>query len=152
LSRPALSLELRITARRPWVPATGELTRWAAAAGPRTRRGAVLSVAVVGDARSRALNGRYRGKDRPTNVLSFVGSGATPDGQDYLGELVICAPLVAREARAQGKALRAHWAHLPVHGVLHLLGLDHERPRAALRMEAREIQILDQLGFSDPYA
>jgi probable rRNA maturation factor len=141
-----------VAARRPWVPAPRELKRWAEAALPRGARDAVLSVAVVGDARSRSLNRRYRGKDRPTNVLSFVGSGAVPDGSHDLGELVICAPLVSREARAQHKPLRAHWAHLTVHGVLHLLGMDHERSPEAVRMESRETQILDQLGFSDPYA
>ena len=113
---------------------------------------AVLSVRIVGAAGSRALNRRYRGKDRPTNVLSFAGAGLLPDGRRYLGELVICAPLVAREAAAQGKRVPAHWAHLTVHGVLHLLGLDHERPAGARRMEGAEIQILDRLGISNPYA
>ena len=151
MSRPRLSLELRIAARRPWVPSARDFTRWAEAALPAAARSAVLSVVVVGDARSRSLNRGYRGKDRPTNILSFVGPGAAPDGRHYLGELVICAPLVAREARAQHKPSRAHWAHLTVHGVLHLLGMDHERARQASRMESLEIQILDQLGFSDPY-
>ena len=73
-----------------------------------------------------------------------------PDGRTFLGELVIAAPVVAREARAQGKSLRAHWAHLTVHGVLHLLGFDHERRGEARKMEATEIQILDRLGFSGP--
>ena len=146
-----MSLELRIAARRPWVPPARDLRRWAELALPGAIRGAVLSVAVVGDTRSRSLNRRYRGKDRPTNVLSFAGSGAAPDGRHYLGELVICAPLVAREARAQHKRPRAHWAHLTVHGVLHLLGMDHEGAREARKMESRETQILDRLGFSDPY-
>jgi probable rRNA maturation factor len=74
-----------------------------------------------------------------------------PDGRSFLGELVICAPLVASEARAQDKTLRAHWAHLTIHGVLHLMGFDHERDTEARKMAAREIQILDRLGFSDPY-
>jgi probable rRNA maturation factor len=108
-------------------------------------------VRIVGAARSRSLNARYRGKDKSTNVLSFAGAGATPDGVLLLGELVICAPLVAREAREQRKALAAHWAHLTVHGVLHLLGLDHQRASEAKKMEAREVQILDRLGFSNPY-
>ncbi len=151
MSRQRLTLELRRAARRPWVPAARDLKRWAEAALPASARSAVLSVIIVGDARSRSLNRRYRGKDRPTNILSFAGSGVAPDGLHYLGELVICAPLVAREARAQHKAPRAHWAHLTVHGVLHLLGMDHERPRQALKMESQEIQILDRLGFSDPY-
>jgi probable rRNA maturation factor len=111
----------------------------------------VLSVRVVGKARSRGLNARYRHKDKPTNVLSFGGAGRAPDGRYYLGELVICAPVVALEAAAAGKSLESHWAHMIVHGVLHLLGFDHEIAAEAARMAAREIQILDRLGFSDPY-
>jgi probable rRNA maturation factor len=84
-------------------------------------------------------------------VLSFSGPGPSPDGRNYLGELVICAPVVAREALAQGKSRESHWAHMTVHGVLHLLGFDHERDAEAAKMTAREIQILDQLGFSNPY-
>ncbi len=112
----------------------------------------IVSVRTVGSARSRSLNSVYRGKDRPTNVLSFEGPGAMPDGSRILGELVICVPVVAREARAQGKSPESHWAHMTVHGVLHLLGFDHEHDREARKMAAREIQILDRLGFSDPYA
>ena len=112
----------------------------------------VLSVRIVGERGSRALNACYRRKDRPTNVLSFEGAGRLPDGRNFIGELVICAPVVAREARLQGKTLAAHWAHMTVHGVLHLLGFDHERAAEAAKMTVREIQILDRLGFSNPYA
>jgi probable rRNA maturation factor len=108
-------------------------------------------VRTVGSARSRSLNAAYRGKDRPTNVLSFEGPGAMPDGSCILGELVICVPVVAREARALAKSAESHWAHMTVHGVLHLLGFDHEGDREARKMAAQEIQILDRLGFSDPY-
>jgi probable rRNA maturation factor len=111
----------------------------------------VLSVRVVGQARSRSLNAHYRRKKYPTNVLSFDGAGDAPDGRHYLGELVICAPVVAREARAGGRSLRAHWAHMTVHGVLHLQGFDHVVAQEAVKMAATEIQILDRLGFSDPY-
>jgi probable rRNA maturation factor len=106
---------------------------------------------VVGRARSRSLNARYRHKDKPTNVLSFGGAGRVPDGRCFLGELVICAPIVAQEARDQRKTLLSHWAHMTVHGVLHLRGFDHEVEADAVKMAAREIQILDRLGFSDPY-
>jgi probable rRNA maturation factor len=156
---PRLDLEVTYAARRPWVPRRAQFEDWvraALAAGQcaRARRAArvEVSVRIVGAAHSRTLNARYRGKDRPTNVLSFGGAGALPDGNCALGELVICAPVVAREARSQGKSLRAHWSHMTVHGVLHLLGFDHERPAQARIMERREIQILDRLGFSDPYA
>ena len=145
-----LDLDVSYASRRPWVPSAHLLIRWAAAALP-SAKPFVLSVRIVGRARSRSLNARYRHKDRSTNVLSFAGAGAAPDGRFFLGELVICAPVVAQEARVQGKALAAHWAHMTVHGVLHLLGFDHERAPEAKKMAAREIQILDRLGFSNPY-
>jgi len=161
-----LELDVTYAARRPWVPRRAQFAAWAGAAlssagrdaggpaGPAARApaGFVLSVRVVGAARSRGLNARYRHKDRPTNVLSFGGAGLCPDGRNHLGELVICAPVVAREAGRQGKSAEAHWAHMTVHGVLHLLGFDHERRAEERKMSAREIQILDRLGFSDPYA
>jgi probable rRNA maturation factor len=146
-----LELEVSYAARRPWVPSSRQLAAWAAAALAPRRRSWVLSVRVVGQARSRSLNAHYRRRDRPTNVLSFGGAGSAPDGRFFLGELVICAPVVAREARTFGITLEAHWAHMTVHGVLHLLGFDHERRDEARKMAAREIQILDRLGFSDPY-
>jgi probable rRNA maturation factor len=165
-----LQLDLSFAARRPWVPARAKVLAWveAALAGAVGARGAplaararalsgsrdqvVVSVRGVGNARSRSLNLGYRGKDRPTNVLSFEGPGAMPDGSRILGELVICVPVVAREARAQGKSAESHWAHMIVHGVLHLLGFDHEQEPDARRMAAQEVQILDRLGFSNPYA
>jgi probable rRNA maturation factor len=127
------------------------MARWAGAALAPLRRSTVLSVRVVGRARSRSLNAHYRQKDKPTNVLSFGGAGRVPDGRCFLGELVICAPIVAQEAREQRKTLLSHWAHMTVHGVLHLRGFDHEVEADAVKMAAREIQILDRLGFSDPY-
>jgi probable rRNA maturation factor len=146
-----LELDVSYAARRPWVPSRRQLAGWAAAALAPMRRSTVLSIRVVGTARSRSLNARYRRKDKPTNVLSFGGAGRIPDGRHFLGELVICAPVVAAEARDQRKTPQSHWAHMTVHGVLHLLGFDHERRTEAAIMTAREIQILDRLGFSDPY-
>ena len=134
------------------MPRRSEFAVWAraalAASGPPVR----LSVRVVGAVRSRRLNLHFRGKPKATNVLSFAGAGPCPDHRLDLGELVICAPVVAREAKSAGIAARAHWAHLTVHGVLHLQGFDHERDLEARKMMAREVQILDRLGFSDPYA
>jgi probable rRNA maturation factor len=149
-SRP-LELDLSYAARRPWVPGPRRIAGWAAAALAPARKNWVLSVRIVGLARSRSLNAHYRHKDKPTNVLSFSGAGSVPDGRHFLGELVICAPVVAREALAQAKSREAHWAHMTVHGVLHLLGFDHEREPEAAKMVSKEIQILDRLGFSDPY-
>ncbi|MGA7538119.1 MAG: rRNA maturation RNase YbeY, partial [Steroidobacteraceae bacterium] len=121
-------------------------------------------VRVVGAAESRRLNARYRGKDRPTNVLSFpppplparrsaaITSRSREEGDSrLLGDLVICAQVVRAEARAQRKPLKAHWAHLIVHGALHLVGYDHELEADAKRMERREIAVLRRLGFANPY-
>jgi probable rRNA maturation factor len=156
--RSRLDLDVTYAARRPWVPRRAQLDAWVSGALSAARSSGTaigtrvaVSVRIVGAAQSRSLNAHYRGKDRPTNVLSFGGAGALPDGSCALGELVICSPVVAREAKEQGKSLSAHWSHMTVHGVLHLLGFDHERPGDARKMEGREIQILDRLGFSDPY-
>jgi probable rRNA maturation factor len=121
------------------------LRKWALAA---LGRDAEVTVRYVAEAEGRHLNRQYRGKDYATNVLTFR-YGRRP----LAGDIVICAPVVAREAREQGKEVRAHHAHLLVHGLLHLQGMDHERsPREALRMEARERAILAALGVGDPYA
>ena len=110
-----------------------------------------IAVRIVDEPEMRALNSRYRNKDYATNVLAFPAE--LPPGVDVelLGDIVVCAPVVQREAAEQGKAARAHWAHLLVHGTLHLLGHDHERPRAAATMEALEKRILASLGYPDPY-
>ncbi|MFO1408209.1 MAG: rRNA maturation RNase YbeY [Steroidobacteraceae bacterium] len=149
---PPLAVETQYAARRPWVPAPARLARWARAADAAAGGGSGgVCVRIVGAAAGRRLNRAYRGKDRPTNVLSFPASAEERAHGGALGDLVICAPVVAREARAQRKAPDAHWAHLVVHGVLHLHGLDHERPRAARAMEALEVEILRGLGYQDPY-
>lgn len=130
------------------IPAAASLRRWASAA-LRSAPGDV-TIRIVGKKESHALNKRYRGKDKPTNVLSFHGEAETPE-MPVLGDLVICAPVVAAEACEQHKLPRAHWAHMVVHGCLHLLGHDHQKPREASRMEALEQQIMKSLGFPDPY-
>ena len=130
------------------VPAPATLRTFARAALGRLN--GELTLRVVGAAESRALNKRYRGKDKPTNVLSFPAT-ASP-GERRVGDLVLCAPVVASEARAQNKSAQAHWAHLVVHGCLHLLGHNHEVEAEAVEMEAKERKILKRLGFPDPYA
>jgi probable rRNA maturation factor len=137
--------------RSGWQPTARELGRWAGAALGRAAVGRELSVLVAGRARSRALNTRFRGRDHATNVLSFPVETGTSPPSPLLGELVICPPVLRQEARAQRKPLRAHWAHMVVHGVLHLAGLDHQRPAEARRMEQREIRVLRRLGFRNPY-
>jgi probable rRNA maturation factor len=110
---------------------------------------------VVGPAESRRLNAQFRGRDKPTNVLSFpvaeLPAPAAADEPRPLGDLVICPQVLRAEAREQKKSLRAHWAHLVVHGSLHLIGYDHERDTDADRMERREIAVLRRLGFPNPY-
>jgi len=143
-----LDVVLRYRTRRPWAPGPATLRGWARlAAGARSGE---LGIRVVGAAESRALNERWRGKVSPTNVLSFPAA-AGAGGPPQIGDIVVCAPVVAREARAQGKALRAHWAHMIIHGTLHLLGYDHGRRADARRMEGRERALLGRLGFADPY-
>jgi len=148
----ASQIDVHFAARKPWVPSAARLRRWAGLAlAGRAAGQTAVSVRVVGTGTSRALNAHYRGKDAPTNVLSFEGPGASPAGVNFLGEVVICAQVLAREARQQGKALPAHWAHITIHGVLHLLGFDHGKPRQARKMERLETQILESMGFSNPY-
>ncbi len=135
------------------VPSTTSFRRWVTAAlgGARHRKPAELSVRIVGMREGRGLNRRYRGKDHATNVLSFAADLPHGVTSPLLGDLVMCAPVVAREAREQGKAPRDHYAHLTVHGVLHLLGYDHQDAREAKRMEMLETRILASLGIADPY-
>ena len=133
------------------VPGRKLLATWAQAALGTRAAGKELAVQVVSAGESRRLNHQYRGKDKPTNVLSFpatVPAGVMPQP---LGDLVICPMVLKREAKQQGKSERAHWAHLVVHGTLHLVGYDHEQDRDAQRMERREIAVLRKLGFPNPY-
>lgn len=136
---------------RKGLPAAASFRRWVAAACAGRIRRADLGIRLVDAKVGRSLNRHYRGKDYATNVLSFPAD--LPEGVTLplLGDLVICAPVVAREAREQGKDLSAHYAHLTIHGVLHLLGLDHEDAREAEAMEQIEREILAGLGFADPY-
>lgn len=150
MSRPGLKLEL-IRPARVWTPARTSLARWASAALGRRGAGRELAVRVVAPAESRRLNARWRGKDRATNVLSFPVATVATGGARPLGDLVVCAAVVRAEAREQGKPLVAHWAHLIVHGALHLIGYDHEASADAQRMERREIAVLRRLGFPNPY-
>jgi probable rRNA maturation factor len=158
-----LQVAAQFAARRPWVPSAAALRRWARAAhaaaaehAPRRRKAAGVTPAsvcirVVGMAASRRLNAGYRRKDKPTNVLSFPAAPIERELGGSLGDLVICAPVVAAEAREQRKTLAEHWAHMVVHGVLHLHGYDHENAREARVMEGLEVEILRGFGYHDPY-
>jgi len=147
-----LQLVVQRVSRLRGLPGVSSITDWARAAlagsGPGT---AEVTVRLVGEAESADLNKRYRSKRGATNVLSFTYDVA-PGKAGLAGDLVICAPVVQREAAQQDKRPRAHWAHMVVHGILHLRGFDHVRKTDAEIMEAQEIRILRRLGFPDPYA
>jgi probable rRNA maturation factor len=151
MGRIRTDVAVQYAVARRGVPHANSLRRWAKAAlaGVAKPVGGI-TIRIVAPAESRALNNRFRGKDKPTNVLSFP-YGDEPGGQRQLGDLAICARVVAAEARLQGKPLSAHWAHMVVHGVLHLLGYDHVKDRDAQRMGAREVEILARFRYSDPY-
>ncbi|HET7932299.1 MAG TPA: rRNA maturation RNase YbeY [Rhodanobacteraceae bacterium] len=153
MATPRLDLTVAFAVPRRGVPASASFRRWveAALAGARHRRPAELSIRIVGAREGRALNRQYRGKDYATNVLSFPVELPRGIVSPLLGDLVIAAPVVAREAREQGKTPRDHYAHLTVHGTLHLLGYDHQNDADAERMEALETRILASLGIADPY-
>jgi probable rRNA maturation factor len=142
---PALRVSVQYATRSRSVPARGRFRKWIGAALDADAR---VTVRVVDSGEARALNRTYRGKDYATNVLTFVMNGEPP----YEGDLALCAPVISREAREQGKALAAHYAHLTVHGVLHLQGYEHETSPDAVKMEKLEARILKRLGYSDPYA
>jgi probable rRNA maturation factor len=154
---PTLTVVTQIATARAGLPHPRSFQQWARAAhgsaSARSRqRSNLLTIRLVGSAESRRLNRTWRGKDKPTNVLSFPsGVPEVPQSME-LGDLAICAPVVAREAREQHKLLRAHWAHMVIHGVLHLLGHDHENDDDAHEMEALEVQLLAGFGYPNPYA
>jgi probable rRNA maturation factor len=125
---------------------------WADALAPTTAQRGECVVRVVDEEEGAALNAAFRYKAGPTNVLSFPFEPAPGLALPYLGDLVICAPVVLREAAAQGKPAQAHWAHMLIHGLLHLQGYDHQDEAAAEAMERCEVEALARLGYADPYA
>lgn len=141
----ALSLSVQYASNAPDLPPRPQVRRWVRAA---LEGAAVVTVRFVDAIEGRALNAEYRGRDYATNVLTFVYDDEHPRA----GDIVLCAPVVRKEAAAQRKALADHYAHLVVHGMLHLQGHDHERAADAAAMEAREVAILARLGLPDPYA
>jgi len=146
-----IALEVQRAAASRRTPAKARLLGYAKAALEGRRDAAELVIRIVDEPESQALNRQYRGIDRPTNVLSFPFEAPPQVPSHHIGDLVICAPVVEREAAEQGKPLEAHWAHMVVHGVLHLLGYDHETDADAATMEGLEIAILGRLGFPNPY-
>ena len=133
------------------LPAAEQIEQWATAAVQPQSDEVEMTVRIVDEAESHELNLNYRGKDRPTNVLSFPFECPDEVELPLLGDLVICRQVVEREAQEQEKPLMAHWAHMVVHGSLHLLGYDHIEDNEAEEMESLETQIMTGLGFADPY-
>ena len=140
------TIDVQIVSKRAGIPNARTFKKWLLAALPAP---ATITLRVVNAAEGRNLNSAFRGKDYATNVLTFVYH--EQKSAQLAGDIVLCAPIVAIEARAQGKTLAAHYAHLTVHGALHLAGMDHEKSRAALAMEKKEIAILAALGVQNPY-
>lgn len=154
-----VSVDVQIASSAAGVPAKRDIQNWVSTAIEMLcdKPFCEVSVRVVDEAESRALNRRYRGIDGATNVLAFpAGADATPDlppeAAGLLGDIVICGPVVEREATKQRKTAADHWAHLLVHGALHLLGHDHRGAEEAAAMEALEKRILASRGVADPYA
>jgi probable rRNA maturation factor len=146
-----VSVEVSVATDVAAAPRRADLRRWAAAAAAEVGVSGVVSIRVMGEDEMRDLNARYRGRDKATNVLSFPAQSPPRGGPRLLGDLALCQPVVEREAAEQGKPLADHYAHLVVHGVLHLAGFDHEAAADAEVMEAREIAVLARLGVADPY-
>ena len=144
-------IDLQINSESSHLPAVEELEQWAKAAVAQRRKEAEISVLIVDTEEGAELNRQWRGKEGPTNVLSFPSDLPEELQLPLLGDLVICAPVVEREAREQQKTLKSHWAHMIVHGTLHLLGYDHIQDDAAEQMESLETTIMQQLGYPDPY-
>jgi probable rRNA maturation factor len=156
MTRGPIQLDVSVSYGLPraGIPAANSFKRWAAAACEGRILKADLAIRLVDSKEGLSLNRHYRGREYPTNVLSFPAElpADVEMPMPLLGDLVICAPVVEREAEEQGKHVNAHYAHLTVHGVLHLLGLNHEDDREAEAMELLEREILAGLGYGDPYA
>jgi probable rRNA maturation factor len=147
----SIILDLQLATQAKDLPTENQIQQWLEAAILPFQAEAEVTVRIVDEAESQQLNFDYREKNTPTNVLSFPSECPPGIELPLLGDLVICAQVVAKEAAEQNKTLTAHWAHMVVHGSLHLLGFDHINEEDATEMEAEEIQILAELGFADPY-
>ncbi len=149
----SLDLDFQLASASTQVPSAVQIKRWAGIAlATDDNQEMEVTIRIVDEAESQQLNQQYRGKDRPTNVLSFPFEPPPGVELPLLGDLVICAPVVEREAQEQQKSLEAHWAHMTIHGMLHLQGYDHILDPEAEVMENLEKDLMHQLGFDNPYA
>ena len=146
-----LELDLQIASDNNVLPTQDDFELWVRTALGNTMTQAELTIRIVDDVESQNLNNTYRGKDKPTNVLSFPFEAPPEIDIPLLGDLIICASVVEREAIQQNKPSQAHWAHMVVHGCLHLLGYDHINDAEAEEMESLETQLIESLGFNNPY-
>ena len=144
-------IDVQVGGTRSGLPGVAKLRHWARSALAGRKRDAEVAIRIVDAAESQALNRRYRGKDKPTNVLAFPAELPPELELPLLGDLVICRDVVEAEAAEQAKPLDAHWAHMVIHGTLHLVGYDHETADEAAAMEALEAEILAELGWPNPY-
>ena len=135
-----------------FIPNTQQLQLWVKKALPEDKQDSEITIRIVEQEESQALNSEYRQKDKPTNVLSFPSDLPDFIEEPYLGDLIVCADVVAYEASDQKKSDEAHWAHMVIHGTLHLLGYDHTNDDDAEIMESHEKELLKELGYDDPYA
>ena len=151
MSNDAYYVDLQIACDDRELPSETEFNTWVMAALKDFKQEAELSIRIVENDESQSLNHQYRGKDKPTNVLSFPADLPDHIELPLLGDLIVAAEVVENEAKQQRKPLKAHWAHMVVHGCLHLLGYDHINDDEAEEMEGLETQILADLGYPDPY-
>jgi len=147
----SISIDVQNASSNNQLPTNEQLQSWVESVLSRYERSFELTIRIVDEGESQTLNHQYRGIDKPTNVLSFPFD--VPEGieLDLLGDIVVCASVVEQEAKQQNKALFDHWAHMVIHGCLHLLGYDHIEPEEAEEMEAIEISVLSKLNISNPY-
>ena len=148
----AIILDIQSASSSEDAPDEESIKRWVSAVIGSKEGDTELSVRIVDEPEGKKLNETYRGATGPTNVLSFPFDEKTPEPLPLIGDVVVCAPVVAREAQQQNKDLTAHWAHMIIHGVLHLLGYDHQNDSEAAIMETLETEIMQKLGFAPPYA
>lgn len=151
MSKINLDLDLQIAVEVDNLPTQAQFESWVRIAVGQTMPAVELTIRLVEVSESQHLNHTYRGKDKPTNVLSFPFEAPAEIDLPLLGDLIICVDVVEKEAQQQDKTLEAHWAHMVIHGCLHLLGYDHIIDEEAEEMESLETQLLEHLGFTDPY-